>query len=109
MGIDELRQFQFKYGTLDQSENYEKARKGIAEYAGTKMDKDMWRLAWHKEEREFEEPTDPGEKPTPGQMEKYKMELKIDLEEKKNYTRVEFDDKDHGNDPLTEILVRKLS
>ena len=24
-------------------------------------------------------------------------------------TRVEFDDKDHGNDPLTEILVRKLS
>ena len=87
VGIDELRQFQFKYGTLDQSENYEKARKGIAEYAGTKMDKDMWRLAWHKEEREFEEPTDPGDKPTPGQMEKYKMELKIDLEEKKNYRK----------------------
>ena len=73
----------YPYGTLNQSDRFIKTTKAIAEY----LSKEMWTLVSKKEETEFEEPNDPGKSALKGQLKKYKMELKLVMEEKKTYKK----------------------
>ena len=86
-GIEALKSSFYTYGTNDQSARFVKTTRSIAEYVGREMDKEMWTLVLERKETEFKEPRDPGSRATKGQLEKYKMELRIYLEDGKRYQR----------------------
>ncbi len=86
-GIEELRGSVYQYGTQTQAERYLKTTKAIAEYVGKEHGKEMWKLINDKEETEFEEPAEPKEDASKASMEKYKMLLKMNIEDEKRYKR----------------------
>jgi Zinc knuckle len=77
----------YTYGIPGQTDRYIKTTKAIAEQVGKTYGKEMWRLVNDREETEFEEPKDPGDAATKGQLEKYKMLLKAHIDEMKEYKK----------------------
>lgn len=86
-GIEALKSSFYTYGTNDQSARFVKTTRSIAEYVGREMDKEMWTLVLERKETEYEMPEEPGKKASTSRIERYKMELKIALEDGKRYRR----------------------
>jgi hypothetical protein len=85
LGIEELRGHIFTYGNKTQTDKYLKTRKALGEYVGTKYGRRMWCLVVKKKEAEFPDPDDPGEDATRAQLEKFKMLLRVNIEDEKKY------------------------
>ena len=64
----------YKYGAQDQAQAYHKTTKALADYAAQKMTagKEIWTLIHEGKEATFEDPEDPGNGATPGQVAVYK-------------------------------------
>ena len=80
--VGELKGKIYHYGTPNQAAVFNKVSKAIAEHASICISEEMWSLMHDKKEAEFEEPKDPGSKATKGELEKYKMLLKMVLASK---------------------------
>ena len=88
-GIERLRGSTYSYGTHDQVARFTKTTKDIAEYTSTtfKYGKEMWTLIQDKAETVFTEPTEVEKAATWSQMEKYKMLLRMWIDNEKAYKR----------------------
>ena len=89
-GIEGLRGSLYSYGTHDQVAKFMKTTEAIAEYTGTtyKHGKEMWTLIQDKQEPTFTEPSPPADdKVSRAGMEKYKMLLRMYIDEEKEYKR----------------------
>jgi hypothetical protein len=60
-------------------------KEALEQYCGIHQSTAIRALVVEHKEPTFTEPADPGKDPTPGQLEKYKMELKINKEEEKKF------------------------
>lgn len=86
-GIEELKSFTFTYGVPDQKKKFTRAKKGVAEYCGRDIGKEMYHLVHDLEETEFKEPAMPEGKPKAGELERYKVLIKVYEEDKRRYKR----------------------
>jgi len=89
-GLPELKGQLYTYGTPGQAEKYMKTTTAIAEYVGTMISREMWTLVEKKKETAFDEPaipTDEEAAESRAVMEKYKMLLKISIDDGKQYKR----------------------
>jgi hypothetical protein len=85
LGIDELRGYIFIYGSKMQAEKYLRTKKAIGEFVGTKYGKAMWSLVEKKQETTFKDPDEPDKDAKRAEVKKYKMLLKMRIEDKKKY------------------------
>ena len=69
----------------DQADRFIRARDGVAAFAGTKHGMEYKMLVKHSEVKAFTEPKTPALGASPGELEKYKMELKLFKDEKKEW------------------------
>lgn len=84
-GLRELQGKMYVYGVPGQKEKFINTTRAIADYVGTVYGKEMWKLVQEKEETEHDEPDDPGEDATKGEIERYKMLLKMSLDDERLY------------------------
>jgi Zinc knuckle len=84
-GVGDLGGKVFTYGVAGQKERYMSTTRAIADYVGRTYGKEMWKLVQEREETKFEEPDDPGDQATKAALEKYKMLLKMSLDDMKQY------------------------
>jgi hypothetical protein len=89
--IDGLKGFYFVYGTQDQTERFTKSTKGIAEYVGITIGKEMCKLVQKRVETKFTEPTPPnmkkGDDIPHGEMEGFKIKLRQVIDQQREYER----------------------
>jgi hypothetical protein len=75
-----------KFNTKDQADKYLRTTEAIADFVGVEYGRDMRMLVKHGTEKTFTEPRiSRSEDATPGLMEKYKTELGIFHQEKKEF------------------------
>jgi hypothetical protein len=79
----------YSYGTHDQVARFTNATKDITELAGTtyKYGKEIWNLLMKKSEATFPEPSTPSNEKDRAAMEKYKMLLRMWIDDEENYRR----------------------
>jgi len=79
----------YSYGTHDQVARFTDATKAIAELAGTTYNygKEIWTLLMDKTEATFPEPSAPADATDKAALEKYKMLLRMWIDDEKEYRR----------------------
>jgi hypothetical protein len=83
---EKLGELVYKFNTKDQADMYLCTTAAIADLVGVEHGRDMRMLVKHGTEKSFTKPTIPrSEDATPGLMEKYKTELEIFHQEKKEF------------------------
>ena len=75
----------FTSNRKDQADRFIHARDGVADFVGTKHGMEHEMLVKHGEVKAFTEPKTPALGASPGELEKYKMELKLFKDEKKEW------------------------
>ena len=86
-GKEELRGYNFVYDVEGQVEKYMKTCDAIADYVGTEISSEMFRLVKMNEETQFPEPAEVDEKATKGQMKKYELQLQKALDKQATYEK----------------------
>ena len=81
---DEFHGIKFVFGRPDQVPIYLQSMKKLADYAGTKMNNNMYKLVKKKEETVFPKPKSPGKEPEKHVLDEYRelMKRKLDKEDK---------------------------
>ena len=86
-GMEELKDHYFVIGTTGQAEKYRRTKEAIATYVGATFGKEMWTLVHELKEATFDEPQDIKDDATKGEIERYRIKMKMHLEEEKLYKR----------------------
>jgi len=83
---DDFHGIKFAFGRPDQVPIYIQPMKNLADYAGTKMNNNMYKLVKKKVEATFPKPKPPGKDPAKHVVDEYRelMKRKLDKEEKYN-------------------------
>jgi len=84
--LDEFHGIKFAFGRPDQVPIFIKSMKNLEDYAGTKMNNNMYKLVKKKVEATFPRPKPPGKDPAKHVVDEYRelMKRKLDKEEKYN-------------------------
>jgi len=99
--LDEFHGIRFVFGRPDQVPTFIQSMKNLADYAGTKMNNNMYKLVKKKVETTFPKPKPPGKDPAKHQVDEYRelMKRKLDKEDKYNEDKAK----------LFRIIVTKCS
>ena len=87
VGIEELRGNVYTYGTRNQSDRFLKTTRAIAEFAGSKFGKDMFKLVRDREETTISLPEEPADSASKAKIETYKIKYSKKVDEQRDYKR----------------------
>jgi hypothetical protein len=85
LGVEDLKGYYYSYGSMDQTDQYIKTTKRIGEYAAQRFTKEIGILVEKGTEAVFEEPEEPGAKPSTAVSKKYELQLKLFFEKEERY------------------------
>ena len=84
-GQPELQGKTFVLGDMFQADKFLKAKQAVCDYVGTNYSKEIWKLVHEGKEANFPEPTEPAPTATTAQMEKYKIQLRMQMDKEEQY------------------------
>jgi hypothetical protein len=83
--MDDLRGKTFVYGVPGQVQKFMNTRKAVADYVRWNYGTEMWKLVWHEEETEFEDPKMPAENAKRPEIELFRMKMSRKLDKEEQY------------------------
>ena len=85
VGIEELKGNVYTYGTRNQSDRFLMTTRAIAEFAGSKFGKDMFKLVRDREETTILLLDEPSDSASKAEIETYKIKYSKKVDEQRDY------------------------